>query len=305
MIPQQFQGVPAPQTLSQPVGMAGLTLGGGYGPLIGRCGLALDNLVGAEVVLADGRLVIADPDHENELFWALRGGGGNFGVVTEMHHRLHHLSGVRSGMIIYPFADAKAVLEGCAEIAASGPEELTAQLGFVASPDGAPLVMIVPTWCGDPRDGEARLSPFLKHGTLRADTVEETAYGVALTVFDPYLANGQRTFMETCWLPTLDSGSADAFIQAMETAVSPGCAIFTHEFKGAASRVPVEATAFGLRSDHVLVEIPNLRSDNTSDGFAPHFEPLIGWRFLADTRTCSPEATPSVPRKAMVATPDG
>jgi FAD/FMN-containing dehydrogenase len=83
------------------VGMAGLTLGGGYGPLIGRFGLALDNLLAAQVVLADGRVVLADPDHEPELFWALRGGGGNFGVVTAMRHRLHSVPSVRSGMLVY------------------------------------------------------------------------------------------------------------------------------------------------------------------------------------------------------------
>lgn len=84
------------------VGMAGLTLGGGYGPLIGRFGLALDNLLAAQVVLADGRVVLADPDHEPELFWALRGGGGNFGVVTAMRHRLHSVPSVRSGMLVIP-----------------------------------------------------------------------------------------------------------------------------------------------------------------------------------------------------------
>ena len=92
------------------VGMAGLTLGGGYGPLIGRFGLALDNLLAAEVVLADGRIVVADHDNEEELFWALRGGGGNFGVVTSMRHRLHDVPSVRSGMLIYPFSEARAVL---------------------------------------------------------------------------------------------------------------------------------------------------------------------------------------------------
>jgi FAD/FMN-containing dehydrogenase len=89
------------------VGMAGLTLGGGYGPLIGRFGLALDNLVAAEVVLADGRIVTADDDHEEELFWALRGGGGNLGVVTEMRHRVHGLPNVLSGMLVYPLSEAK------------------------------------------------------------------------------------------------------------------------------------------------------------------------------------------------------
>ena len=115
--------------------------------------------------------------------------------------------------------------------------------------------MIVPTWCGPPEEGEARIAPFLKLGTLLAGTVDAMPYGASLTFFDPYIVYGQRTFMETCWLPALDSDSIDVFIEAMADAVSPGCAIFTHEFRGAASRVPVEATAFGLRRDHVLVEI--------------------------------------------------
>src|SRR5262249_29441247 len=109
------------------VGMAGLTLGGGYGSLIGRFGLALDNLLGAEVVLADRRRVTAEPGHDEELFWALRGGGGNFGVVTASRLRLHALPSVRSGLLLYPFAEATTVLEGCAEIAASAPDELTVQ----------------------------------------------------------------------------------------------------------------------------------------------------------------------------------
>jgi FAD/FMN-containing dehydrogenase len=237
------------------VGMTGLTLGGGYGPLIGRFGLALDNLLAAEVVLADGRVVVANHDNEAELFWALRGGGGNFGVVTAMRHRLHNLSSVRSGMLIYPFSEAGAVLRHCADIAASGPEELTVQVGCAGGADGKPVVMILPTWSGPPEEGEARLAPFVKLGTPLAGAMEAMSYGASLTLFDPYLANGQRVFMETCWLPALDRGTIDVFIQAMETAASLGCAIFTHEFKGAASRVPEGATAFGLRRDHVLIEI--------------------------------------------------
>jgi Berberine and berberine like len=172
-----------------------------------------------------------------------------------MHHRLHDLPSVRTGMLVYPFVEARAVLERYVEIAASLPEELTAQLGVVGGPDGTPAVLIVPTWCGRPEEGEARVAPLLELGTLLAGTLDVKPYGDSLTVFDPFLVNGRRTFLETCWLPALDSAAIAVFIEAMETAASPGCAIFTHDFKGAASRVRTEATAFGLRRDHVLIEI--------------------------------------------------
>jgi FAD/FMN-containing dehydrogenase len=237
------------------VGMAGFTLGGGYGSLIGRFGLALDNLEAAEIVLADGRVVVARPDNEPELLWALRGGGGNFGVVTTMRLKLHPLRSVRMGVLLYPFSEAKAVLERCADIANSAPDELSMQVGVVHGPDGAPLVLVSPTWCGAPGDGEARTAPFLKLGTLLMGAVETMSHGSSLAAFDAFVVNGRRTFMETCWIPVLGGGGVDAFIAAMETAASPGCAVLTHEFKGFAMRVSDEATAFGLRRKHVLVEI--------------------------------------------------
>jgi hypothetical protein len=158
-------------------------------------------------------------------------------------------------LLFYPFAEAKVVLEGCAEIATSAPDELTAQVGCVAAPDSGPMAFVWVTWCGLPSEGKMRVAPFLKLGTLLAGTIEEKSYGASLTAFDPFLVNGQRTFMETCWLPSLDSGSIDIFVQSTETAASSGCAIFTHEFRGGASRIPIEATEFGLRRDHVLIEI--------------------------------------------------
>ena len=264
------------------VGMAGLTLGGGYGPLIGRFGLALDNLLGAEVVLPDGRIVLAKPDNEPELFWALRGGGGNFGVVTMMHHRLHYLPNVRSGMLIYPFSEARTVLGGCAEIAASAPDALTVQVGIVAGPDGTPVVLVVPTWCGDPGEGEARVAPFLRLGTLLGGGVETTRYGPALSVFDPFLVDGRRTFMETCWLPSLDSTGIDAMIQTGATFTSPGCAVFTHEFRGAASRVRLETTAFGLRRDHVLIEILAAHTDRSIELAEQHRQWALATRHAFD-----------------------
>ena len=248
------------------VGMAGLTLGGGYGPLIGRFGLALDNLIAAEVVLADGRIISAGPEQEEELFWALRGGGGNFGVVTQMQHRLHHLPTVRSGVLLFPFAEARAVLSGTAGIAASAPDALTVQIGLAAGPDGAPAVLIIPTWCGAEPDGETQLAPFLRLGTLLMNAVAVTPYGASLTAFDAHIVNGQRVLMDTCWLPALDDRSIGAFVEAMAGSVSPGCVIVTHEFKGAAVRVPAEVTAFGFRREHVLVEI--IASFSDEDGFS-------------------------------------
>ena len=237
------------------VGMAGLTLGGGYGPLIGRFGLALDNLLAAQVVLADGRIVRADEQTNADLFWALRGGGGNFGVITAMRHRVHELPGVHSGLLAYPFAEARAVIDSCAALTASAPDELTVQIGLVADPSGTVAVMLIPTWCGRPEDGEAKLEPFLKLGTLLAGRIERKSYGALLGVFDPYIVNGLQAVMETCSLPVLDGDCINAFVHAMETAVSPGCAIVTHEFRGAASRIAEAETAFGLRRDHVMVEM--------------------------------------------------
>jgi hypothetical protein len=294
------------------VGMTGLALGGGYGPLIGRFGLALDNVLAAQIVLADGSIVSADPETNAELFWALRGGGGNFGVVTAMRHRLHDLPSVHSGLLVYPFSEARTVLEGCAALAASMPEELTVQLALVADPSGTLMVLVIPTWCGQPEQGEARIAPFLRLGTLLAGSIERKSYGALLTTFDAYIVNGLRAFMETCSIPTLDSASIDVFIRAMENAVSPGCAIVTHEFKGAASRVAADATAFGLRRDHVLVECSrpspidrtSSMNNSTSNGRAAPVRRLRR-RCPAGIRTCSARKTPTEPEIAMAATLKG
>jgi hypothetical protein len=117
------------------------------------------------------------------------------------------------------------------------------------------VIMIVPTWCGKLDQGEARLAPFFKLGGLLASTLDVRPYGDSLKLFDPFLANGQRVFMESCCLPALCADNTQIFIEAMESAVSSGCAIFTHEFKGAATEVPDEATAFARRRNHVLVEL--------------------------------------------------
>jgi hypothetical protein len=115
--------------------------------------------------------------------------------------------------------------------------------------------MLVPTWSGGQGQGDEHIAPLLELGTLLVNSLDAVRYGTSLSVFDPHIVNGQRVFMETCSLPALDSASVDLLVEAMARAVSSGCAIVSHEFRGAASCVPADATAFGLRRDHVLIEI--------------------------------------------------
>ena len=237
------------------VGMTGLTLGGGYGALIGRFGLALDNVLDAQVVLADGGIVCANATCNKELFWALRGGGGNFGVVTAMRVRLHELASVHSGMLVYPFAEARSVLEGSVALAGEMPDEFSMQIGIVGDHKDSFSVVAVPTWSGAPEQGEQRLAPMSRLGTLLGGTIEPKSYGALLATFDAFDVGGLRVVMDCCWLPVLDGSGIDTFVSAIKNAPSTGCAILTHDFRGAATRVPVDATAFGLRREHVLIEV--------------------------------------------------
>src|SRR5262245_10455859 len=136
------------------VGMAGLTLGGGYGPLTVRFGMASDNLLGAEVVLADGRVVRTDETHEPDLFWALRGGGGNFGVVTGLRVQLHPVADVSAGVVAFPWGQARSVFKAYDDMAATIPDELTLTPGFLPGPDGKPTVLMLHAWCGDRGEDE-------------------------------------------------------------------------------------------------------------------------------------------------------
>jgi FAD/FMN-containing dehydrogenase len=144
------------------VGMVGLTSGGGYGPLTPRYGLALDNLLSAEVVLADGRLIDCDDHNNPDLFWAIRGGGGNFGVITSMRVRLHRIRQVLAGMMLFPWSQVESVLGGYAASIAEAPDELSILAGVLPGPDGSPLAFLAPMWSGNGQQGAeviARLRP--------------------------------------------------------------------------------------------------------------------------------------------------
>ena len=208
------------------VGMAGFTLGGGYGPLSGACGLAVDNLLGAEIVLADGRLVTTGPDAEPELFWALRGGGGNFGVVTSLRVRLHPTRDMLAGWIVYDWNEAGAVLRRYTAFAGTAPDELGVAVGLMAGPDGEPAIMVVALWNGDQRRGERAMEDVRAFGTPRSAEVGAATYADLLARFDAWVeaADGCHWETRTRSLPALTADAADAIIAAKARATSPCCA---------------------------------------------------------------------------------
>src|SRR5215468_11120584 len=152
----QAHGLATPMGTAPPTGVAGLTLGGGLGWLMGKYGLACDNLVAAEVITADGRRLRASAEEHPDLLWGLRGGGGNFGVVTGFELRLHPLTTVYGGFVSYPFAEAAQVLRAYREFTAAAPDELTAFVGVLPLAAG-PAFAVASCWSGDPARGEAAL----------------------------------------------------------------------------------------------------------------------------------------------------
>jgi len=239
------------------VGMAGLTLGGGYGPLSGTCGLAADNLLGADVVLADGRRMATGPDVEPELFWALRGGGGNFGVVTSLRVRLHPARDMLAGTILYNWSDADAVLRRYASFAATAPDELGVAVGTTTGPDGKPVVMVIGLWNGDQSRGERVMKDLQAFGTPQFAQVGPATYTDLLAQFDGWVeaAAGCHWELRTRSLSALTAGAAEAVMAAKARAASPHCAVFWHHFHGAATRMAPDGAAFGLRREHFMVEI--------------------------------------------------
>jgi FAD/FMN-containing dehydrogenase len=248
------------------VGIAGLTLGGGIGWLARKYGLAIDSLVAAEIVTADGLVrTVSDTQHP-DLFWALRGGGGNFGVVTRFQYRLSPVGEVFGGALFLP--PTRDVLRSLVPVASSAPEELTT-IGFVMPippvpfvPEehhGKPSLVLMFVYAGDPADGQAAIAPFLSVAA---------PYGVAAMPM-PYPAiyeftkeGGQRGASTTrsVFMPVLDDSSIEAIIQAVETAPA-SYMVQLRVFGGAMSRVPVAATAFAHRHATVQVTVINSFDD--------------------------------------------
>ncbi|MDR7302938.1 FAD-binding oxidoreductase [Haloactinomyces albus] len=235
------------------VGMAGLSLAGGYGPLTGTAGLAVDNLLGAEVVLADGSLVSTDDDPE--LLWALRGGGGNFGVVTSMRVRLYPDRGLVGGTIVFPWNEAQTVLARYAELIDGAPDGLNVLIEMTWMPDLGPCLLAVPTWSGPPQEAETALAAVERLGTPVANTLAPTSQKDLLAQFDQHVPNGMHWDIRTRTVATLTSELIALLSAWIEERPGPGAGIGLRPLHGAAARVGADDTAFGRRDSHVVLEI--------------------------------------------------
>ena len=234
-------------------GIAGLTLGGGFGWLMRKHGLVIDNLISADVVTADGRLLHASATSNDDLFWGLRGGGGNFGIVTSFEYQLHPLGPVFGGLIAYPLPEARQVLKRYREAMAKAPDELTTVAVFLTTPDGHPAVGIAVCYAGDLTDGERAVAPFRTLGTAVMQQVGPMPYAAVQTMFNDAAVPGRRYYMRSNFLDSLSDDIIDVLASAFTGVPSPLSAVIIASAGGAVARVPPDATAYVHRdAAHIM-----------------------------------------------------
>jgi FAD/FMN-containing dehydrogenase len=228
-------------------GISGLTLGGGIGWLARKYGLACDNLISADVVAADGRMLTASATENDDLFWGLRGGGGNFGVVTSLEFRLHQLGPVLGGGVFYPAEKAREVLRFYRDFARSSPDELSTQAATVTLPEVGRMVGIAGCYCGPIAEGEKLLKPLRAFGPPAVDLFASMPYVQLQSMLDPFFPPGRHAYTKANFLKDLSDGAIDAFA-AHATAPSPYTSGVLEHLGGAFSRVPPGDTAFAHRN---------------------------------------------------------
>ena len=229
-------------------GLVGLTLGGGLGWLMGKHGFACDNLVSVDLVTAEGKLITASDEEHQDLFWALRGGGGNFGVATSLQFRLHQVGPtVLGGMVLYPRAASKDVLRFYRDYASGIPDEAEAFAAMLTSPDGDPLVAVLLGYNGDLNEGEKVLAPARSFGSPIADLVTAMPYTQRQTLIDDLGVHGIHRYWKSGFVPDLSDAFVDLIVDRADTMRSPMSVVGVFYVHGAAARVDPSATAFGLR----------------------------------------------------------
>ena len=229
-------------------GIAGLTLGGGWGYLARTYGLAADNLLSIDLVTANGQLLTASATEHADLFWGLRGGGGNFGVVTSFEYQLHQVGPVLAGIIIHPFENAKAVLTFYRKFTHAAPDELASGVVLMSMPDGLPVVGIVVCYHGPIERGERLLQPLRSFGSPLLDEIGTMSYTMAQKLLDDFYPPGLQEYWKSSFLTEISDAAVDTMLSWSANRPSPLChVVIEHTLGGAVSRIDRNATAFDHR----------------------------------------------------------
>jgi FAD/FMN-containing dehydrogenase len=248
----QLHGLAVTGGVVSSTGIAGLTLGGGLGWLMGRYGLALDNLRSIELVSAEGKVLRASADEHADLFWALRGGGGNFGVATSFEYRLHPVGPtITGGLVAYPFERARDMLRFFRDFIAALPDELTVFAGLIHAPDGSgtKLAVMVTCHCGPVAAGEAAVQPLKQLGSPAMDAIGPMPYCQLNGMLDAAYPKGALNYWKSSFLARLNDDAIDSMIDCFARCPTPMGQLLLEHFHGAATRVPVADTAFPHRAN--------------------------------------------------------
>jgi FAD/FMN-containing dehydrogenase len=271
----QAHGLATPVGINSTTGIAGLTLGGGFGWLSRKYGMTIDNLESAEVVTATGEVVRASATDHPDLFWALRGGGGNFGVVTRFEFRLHPVGpNLLSGLIVYPFSAAKSVLQQYRDFMTKAPDELSVWTVLRQAPPlpflptevhGKEVVVLALLYVGDPKQGEQLIQPLRKFGTPVGEHVGVQPYVDWQKAFDPLLTTGARNYWKSHNFSTLKDGLFDAVIEYVGKLPSPQCEIFFGAIGGATTRPSPDSAAYAHRDAMYVMNVHGRWDDPADD----------------------------------------
>ena len=241
-------GLAVPSGTVSHTGVGGLTLGGGQGWLMNKYGLTCDNLLSADLVTADGQLLTVSQNEHPDLFWAIRGGGGNFGIVTSFEYQLHPVGPtILGGMMLYSMDQATDVLRFYREFSMNAPDELSLIAGLLCLPDGTPALALVAGWCGTIEAGETALTPLRTFGAPLADLIGPMPYCQLQKSLDAAVPHGLHRYCKMGYLPRMDEALIEHVVQLYAQKTSPYSMILFNVMRGAVSRVASDATAFPHR----------------------------------------------------------
>jgi FAD/FMN-containing dehydrogenase len=246
-------------------GIAGLTLGGGHGFLMRRHGLACDNLLGLDLVSADGRRLRASATENAELFWGLRGGGGNLGVVTSFDYRLHPLGTMLAGMVIYPIGKAKEFLRLYRDVSSTAPDELGSLVALGTLPDGTQAAVLLAAYTGPIADGEKLLRPLREFGPPLADQLSPSSYTALQGISEHFNPRGYRNYLKTNYLKDLSDAAIDIMVERYMRVPAPFSHIVVEHMSGAVSRLDSQATAYNYRDAQYNFLIVGIWPEATED----------------------------------------